>query len=330
MTKWNIPETYKKGVIPESRELKNNIAVFTYREGERLVYYEEIPRCLGDMEEVQKYLCELDYEIITQVASSKYLTSLQIFQYMCMQGFRCNRPIINRHLHKLVKYQLLQEVELLTRDNEKGIRVYSLAFLGNQIAYKQGVCFHRGNKYISPKRKRLIGLREEAADIKKVLLANQILINLLKSKVQMKRFGIRETTRIINDNSYESGKIFRATLTVRLDEKRIFAYEVVRRNKDGLETVANKVTRFWKLVNNPEYIEANEFADKEHPRLIIAEEDFEHNKQIFYYLKDLGEYRDNEKHTIFFTEDLLNLQGNRKSLYTITADGKQVWYELPQ
>lgn len=327
-TKWNKPETYYKGFLNEEKDIVKYNPVFAYCEKESVIRYDKKTIFSTNDEGIRKDLYEIDDEIICQVAASKYLTSLQIYEYISMAGMWCNRPTICRHLHKLVKRQLLQEVELLSKDKEKGVRVYTLGFWGNQIAYQCGVCLHCGIKYISPKRKREMRLEDSATDIKKVLVANQICLGLLKSHVMMKRFGIRETTRINTDDSYESGKILRAGLTVRLDENNILAYEVVRRNPEAFGTLGNKVTRYWKIVSDSNYIDSNDFGDRAHPQLIICGEDFEHNKEIFNYIKGLENYQ--EDVTILFTEDLLNLNGERKSIYEITDDEKQIWYELPE
>ena len=79
---------------------------------------------------------------------------------------------------------------------EHGLKYYELDYFGYQLALEQGVNFHMGNRYVSFSKRREKGMPDDTAcDVKRILVGNQIILNLLMSNTQMQRFGIMETMR---------------------------------------------------------------------------------------------------------------------------------------
>lgn len=69
-------------------------------------------------------------------------------------------------------------------------------------------------------------------DVKRILVGNQIALNLLMSNTQMQRFGIMETM-CANDLELSRGScMIRTAAYVQIDEESVLAYEVVRGTPD--------------------------------------------------------------------------------------------------
>ena len=79
---------------------------------------------------------------------------------------------------------------------EHGLKYYELDYFGHTFAVESGVVFHMGNRYVSYSRRKEKGIvGDTPCDVKRILVGNQIVLNLLMSNTQMQRFGIMETMR---------------------------------------------------------------------------------------------------------------------------------------
>lgn len=95
------------------------------------------------VDELRELLDSVDYAIVEQVACSKYLNSLQIFEYITLRGYDVDRPKLRKRILKLMKYRVIQENEMVSAGAEHGLKYYELDYFGYQLALEQGVNFHK-------------------------------------------------------------------------------------------------------------------------------------------------------------------------------------------
>ncbi|MGN8857212.1 hypothetical protein ACTNCB_10840 [Catenibacterium mitsuokai] len=318
-TKLNDPNTYSR-ITPELEEMP--IPAHTIF---NIVENEEIKRSYVQsrtttLQELRILLDEEDITIVETIAASKYLTSLQIFEYITLRGLDVKREKLRKHLLKLMKYRVIQESMLLQPGCVKGIMYYELNYLGFLLS-KNGIDFHKGIQFTG------ISKSDDPSHIKRILVGNQIILNLLMSNTVMERFGVMETMRPIVEGSVENNLI-RTAVYVRIDEDSVLAYDVVRDTEEGYLKILDKVNRYYQLIHNQDYLISNFHHDIVYPQLIICGESYEHNVKILNLLKDSNVYNDEDP--ILFTEDLLNLRRSPVSIYELGEDNKQIWYSLPQ
>lgn len=318
-TKLNDPNTYSR-ITPELEEMP--IPAHTIF---NVVENEEIKRSYVQsrtttLQELRILLDEEDITIVETIAASKYLTSLQIFEYITLRGLDVKREKLRKHLLKLMKYRVIQESMLLQPGCVKGIMYYELNYLGFLLS-KNGIDFHKGIQFTG------ISKSDDPSHIKRILVGNQIILNLLMSNTVMERFGVMETMRPIIEGSVENNLI-RTAVYVRIDEDSVLAYDVVRDTEEGYLKILDKVNRYYQLIHNQDYLISNFHHDIVYPQLIICGELYEHNVKILNLLKDSNVYNDEDP--ILFTEDLLNLRRSPVSIYELGEDNKQIWYSLPQ
>lgn len=330
--KWNNPETYyKNSSYVSSYEEKNNLT-FGYQERERVRRNKFVLAQDMTLEMVMENLSETEIEIICRVSASKYLLTQQVLEYMSLAGVETqdDKRKMCVHLRKLCALNVLQERELFINRDNKGLKVYCLSFWGQTIAYNLGVNINRGLQYNSSKYKRIMCIPEDTSeDIKRIIVANQIMLSLLKNgRIHMKHFGFMMSTYIQDEAVYETAAIMRNALLVHIDAENILAYEIVRKNTESLSKLAEKVQRYYKIIES-DYPANNGRGDKAVPQLIICAESLEHSREIDSYLRQQSFY--NEEHTILYTEDSLNRKETIEcSIYELLEDGSQVWYRLPK
>lgn len=197
------------------------------------------------------------------------------------------------------------------------------------VAMESGVVFHMGNRYISFSKRKEKGMPDDTpCDVKRILVGNQIILNLLMSNTQMQRFGIMETMRASHLELAGESCMIRTAANVRIDEESVLAYEVVRDTPDSYEKLMSKVERYYDLVNNEEYLASNYHGDAAYPQMIICGESLEHNIKIAEYLRENNMWR--EEDPVLFTEDLLNMKRSLVSIYALAEDNTQNWYALPE
>lgn len=325
-SKFNDPKMYRNR-FNETRELSaTSEAVFALKKDEKIVHTFSGINCTP-VEELRNLIDKTDIAIIEEVARSKFLTSLQIFEYVKLRGIDVKRPRLRKRILKLMKMRVLQENEMVLPDTTRGVKYYELDIKGYQLAKEQGVTFNMGNRYLSFSRKKELGIQDEPHDVKRILVGNQIVLGLLLSNAKMERFGIMETMRVEAQAQELNGCIIRTAATVKIDSESVLAYEVVRDCPDAYIKLADKVQRYYKMLQNRSYLIGNHHGDTSYPQLVICGESLEHNLKIAKYLQteELWSTED----TILFTEDLLNMQDSLKSIYEIKENQEICWYRLP-
>lgn len=307
------------------KEIPSN-AVFAVKEGEEIqatrMPYEATP-----VESILYMLDDIDMAMVEEIGRSKYLTSLQIYQYVLLRGFSVKRPGIRNRLKKLMKFRVIREYEMKMPEGVNGLRFYELEHKGFKLARQRGVIFHMGNRYLSYGKKMEMGVTETPEDVKRILAGNMIVLGLLMGRAKMEAFGIMETLRPLGDMPVADGCIIRTAANVKLDEDSILLYEVVRSTTDALEKLADKIQRYYGILKNQDYLNGNHHGYTAFPQLVICGESLEHNRKIDAYLRKMGLW--SEEDSILYTEDLLSIGGSLKSLYELKEDGAQLWYSIP-
>lgn len=325
-TIFNIPETYAKRVDMEIGTTMPQNAVFAVKEGEFIVPT-IMPSEYTPVEELERMFDDVDMAVIEEVARSKYLNSLQIYELLSLRGFLIQRDRLTKRLNKLKKYRVIRENTIKLPETEHGLRYYELELKGYVIAKNRGCIFHKGNRYISYMKRVELGLVDLPSDVKRVLCGNQIVIHMLINNIKMQRFGILETYCAKNEEGLVTDcSILRTAANIKIDANSILAYEVVRDNPEGYEKLADKIDRYYTLLHNENYLLSNHHDDREFPQLVICGQSFDHNKRIVDFLKKKGLWSDED--TILFTEDLLNIRDSARSIYEIKGN-ERVWYRLP-
>lgn len=318
-TKLNDPNTYSR-ITPELEEMPIPAhTIFNVAENEK-IKRSYVQSRTTTLQELRILLDEEDITIVETIAASKYLTSLQIFEYITLRGLDVKREKLRKHLLKLMKYRVIQESMLLQPGCVKGIMYYELNYLGFLLT-KNGIDFHKGIQFTG------ISQSDDPCRIKRILVGNQIILNLLMSDIVMERFGVMETMRPIIEGSV-GNILIRTPVYVRIDQDSVLVYDVVRDTEEGYLKILDKVNRYYQLIHNKDYLISNFHHDIVYPQLIICGESYEHNVKILNLLKDSNVYNDEDP--ILFTEDLLNLRRSPVSIYELGEDNKQIWYSLPQ
>ncbi len=318
-TKLNDPNTYSR-ITPELEEMPIPAhTIFNVAENEE-IKRSYVQSRTTTLQELRILLDEEDIIIVETIAASKYLTSLQIFEYITLRGLDVKRENLRKHLLKLMKYRVIQESMLLQPGCVKGIMYYELNYLGFLLS-KNGIDFHKGIQFTG------ISKSDDPCRIKRILVGNQIILNLLMSNIVMERFGVMETMRPIVEGSV-GNILIRTPVYVRIDQNSVLAYDVVRDKEEGYLKILDKVNRYYELLHNQDYLNSNFHGDQVYPQLIICGESYAHNVKIRKLLKESNLYNDEDP--ILFTEDLLNLRRSPVSIYELGEDNKQIWYSLPQ
>ena len=192
-TKLNDPNTYSR-ITPELEEMPIPAhTIFNVAENEE-IKRSYVQSRTTTLQELRILLDEEDITIVETIAASKYLTSLQIFEYITLRGLDVKREKLRKHLLKLMKYRVIQESMLLQPGCVKGIMYYELNYLGFLLS-KNGIDFHKGIQFTG------ISKSDDPSHIKRILVGNQIILNLLMSNTVMERFGVMETMRPIIEGS---------------------------------------------------------------------------------------------------------------------------------
>ena len=327
-TKWNDSKNYRRMTIELAEFAVPENPIFAARDDEH-IEHSFVQYYMTDMDELHELLDSTDIAIVEAIAVSKYLNSLQIFEYITLRGFDVARPRLRKRMLKLMKYRVIQENEMVSAGAEHGRKYYELDYFGYMLAMESGVIFHMGNRYVSYSKRKEKGMPDDTpCDVKRILVGNQIILNLLMSNTQMQRFGVMETIRATNLEQAGKSCMIRTAAYVRIDEDSVLADEVVRDTPDSYEKLMCKIERYYNLVHNESYLASNYHGDSAYPQLIICGESREHNIKIAEYLRENGMWR--EEDPVLFTEDLLNMKRSLVSIYALAEDNSQNWYTLPE
>lgn len=304
-----------------------DIPVYASREGEE-VFMTVLPYNGVPVEDVEESFDAVDFAVVEELGRSKYLSSLQIYQFAGLRGLTIQRQGIRNRLNKMMKLRVIREYELKTPEAERGLKVYDLDYKGFQIARHRGVIFHKGNRYLSNTKKQELDAFDTPEDIKRILVGNMISLASLMNGVDFSRFGIMETMRPSQELPITDGCIIRTATNIQLDEESILLYEVVRSTPHAMRKLADKVNRYYTLINDSRYRENNYYGHETVPQLIICGESYEHCVKIDQYLRS----RDliSETDSLLYTEDLFYVQQTLQTLYELDEAGNRIWYSLPE
>lgn len=304
-----------------------DIPVYAAREGED-VFMTVLPFNGVPAEKIEESFDAVDFAVVEELGRSKFLSSLQIYQFVRLRGFKVQRQGIRNRLNKMMKLRVIREYELKTPEAERGLKAYDLDYKGFRIARHRGVLFHKGNRYLSNTKKQELDAFDTAEDIKRILVGNMIALSGLMNGVACERFGIMETMRPVQELPITDGCIIRAAANIQLDEESILLYEVVRSTPHAMRKLADKVNRYYTLINNSRYRENNYYGHEAVPQLIICGENYEHCVKIDRYLRSRGLI--NETDDLLYTEDLFYVRQTLQNLYELDEAGNRTWYSLPE
>lgn len=304
-----------------------DIPVYAAREGED-VFMTVLPFNGVPAEKIEESFDAVDFAVVEELGRSKFLSSLQIYQFVRLRGFKVQRQGICNRLNKMMKLRVIREYELKTPEAERGLKAYDLDYKGFRIARHRGVLFHKGNRYLSNTKKQELDAFDTAEDIKRILVGNMIALSGLMNGIACERFGIMETMRPVQELPITDGCIIRAAANIQLDEESILLYEVVRSTPHAMRKLADKVNRYYTLINNSRYRENNYYGHEAVPQLIICGENYEHCVKIDQYLRSRGLI--NETDDLLYTEDLFYVRQTLQNLYELDEAGNRTWYSLPE
>lgn len=281
------------------------------------------------VEKITALFDDVDYAIVEEIGRSKYLSSLQIYQYVNLRGFSVSREIIRKRLNKMMRHKLIREYAIRKEGTVHNLKLYDLDYKGFFIARNRGVIFHKGNQYLSYRKKQVTNQFDTPEDVKRILVGNMIVLGHLMNGVSMERFGLMETIRPTRYQDNVEGSIIRTAANVTLDRESILLYEVVRSTPESLERLEDKVARYYHLIHDERYLNADLYGSQERtiPQLVLCGESYEHCVRIEQHLRSKGLIC--EEDTLLYTEDLLHLQRTTQTLYALDAEGRRSWYCLP-
>lgn len=286
-----------------------------------------VPFCHTPVEQILSMLDRTDIAIVEEVARSKYLASIQIYQYLSLRGISIQRTALRKRIKKLMKYHILRAYEITRQGAETGLRYYELGGIGFLIARQQGVAFHKGNRFLKEQTKLNQGIVEDPVKVKRVLAANMVILSLLRNGAAIDGFAFNETVRPEQDSPICDDSILRTQGMFWIGEDSVFLVEAVRSTPNGMRKIADKVRRYYALVNSEAYLKHNAHGHSALPQLILCAESLEHARKIDGYLRSRGLWSDTD--TILYTHDLLYMKDTLRTFYELTGDGTQVWYSLP-
>ncbi len=330
-TKWNKADSYSVSHV-EQGSIPSKVA-FRFIPNERFKEDRRFQVATKDSIECLK-MSPLEEELVARVALSKYLTVRQMIEFIQLQGFAQEESVVRDALFQLETKRVLTRYKMYAPKERDTLIFYGLNFWGMMKARRDlGISFHKGNMWYSKHEREVRGIPEDTdTDVKRILAGNQIILGALKSNVVMERFGVMETFRPMytdpQEEKQEKVVLFRPTVNVKINESSILAYEVVRDYPSSYRELTAKIERYYKLLEHKQYLKSNYHGYTEVPQIVFCGQSLEHNRKIKKYLQERG-FWNPELITILFTEDLLNIQNTKKSIYEIDEDEKLVWYELP-
>ena len=269
---WNDPKNYSRMTSELAELVIPRTPIFAARDDEH-IEHSSVRHCMTDLDELHNLLDDTDTAMIESIAIGKYLNSLQIYEYITLKGFDVTRQRLWRRILKLMKYRVIQMNEMVSATAENGLRYFELDYWGYTLALERGVVFHMGNRYVPYSKRIEKGIPDDTpCDVKRILVGNQIVLNLLMSNTQMQRFGIMETLRANDLEKAGKSCLIRTSANVKINEESVLIYDVVRDTPNSYEKLLNKIERYYNLVNNAEYLVSNYHGDTTYPQMIICGE----------------------------------------------------------
>lgn len=278
--KWNMADTYQNGFVDSRMALLSEALSYPYVHCEKVM--DARPHFTTSNEQILECIDETDRELVCRVAASKYLTAHQTWQYARLSGQAMDEEEVSIRMSGLAEKMVLRSLCLVLPDDVKGIMVYCLDFWGNQVAYNGGVYLHTGIKYISEKTRQEKGYKiDSPEDVKKVIVGNRILLDLLMRGRLVESFGFLETTSVQSGLPEDKSAIIRTTLSAKCLTGERLLVEVARNNPQSMKGLVDKLFRYEKIVSSGRYVAHNQNGDAKVPRLVVCGESKIHNERIF-------------------------------------------------
>lgn len=302
-----------------------NKSMFCYVEKEFFKEDRRYGESINNSEECLN-LNELEKEILGLVALRKYLTIPQILDLERQYRSYFDEAMLNEVLFGLEKRRVLTRYKLISSHVLDGIIFYGLNFWGSVKARQEmGLKLHKGICWYPKKDRQMRGIpKETPADVKRILMGNQILVELKKLGVPMKREGVMETFRTLGK---EDPVLFRSTVNVEINADSILAFDVVRTYSTSYMEAVAKMERYYRLLKDKEYLAHNYHHHKEFPQVIFVVEDENHAKNLKRYMQERGVWNLDDV-TVLFTEDALVMGNVMQSIYELDDRNEKIWYRL--
>lgn len=327
-TKLNIPETYAGNIKGNSLILPN---IFHSVEGE-VATLEKRFLLKESIENILDKLDEIDHEIIWRITYSRCITPEQLLMFFRMQKIDVDMYQLNLRLDFLNHNRVIWRGNI-SQPNNTRITFLELDVVGNKFIEESGMVLHNGIQYksrVENTGKEISLMHEKVVEIKRYLMANQILVALLREKAVIERFSFQEILRGIRENDWtDHNDAFRSNLKVDIDKESILSYWVVRDKDDNLPELQRKVERYYNMLSNTYYLVDNLHRDCSYPQVIICGENEAHNAKIHHFLKDKGLIQGNVQ--LLYTEDkfYFSNENSTEALYEFDENNIKTWYEIP-
>lgn len=325
-SRWNIPETYSCNEENTVSSKSYPYVPFETASFENPEYYftddqinEKINNGTYDL---------LAVEITCRIATSKFLSEEQVYDYMTIQGIVHTREEVAARLELLLFGGFIRKV-VCAVGSRVTLEAYTLGFRGSLLGRAAEVPFHKALFYVSPKKKMEMGMQalESPEEIRRILQGNQLLINWLRAGVKLQRFGFLECLRMPEGGS-NNDLILRTTVAVRLDARNNLLVEVCRRRSEWQSSLINKISRFNRLVSHPDFLNTNSIDAEEIPQLLICCEDKAHARDTYETLDAANIFTMFPQFSPLFTHDQMTAT-DPTSVFSYDEDGSISFYSLP-
>lgn len=271
---------------------------FTYLGEKEICLYQDegntpYPAVINNI--VNNEITAFDKKIISLVATYTFINIKQLNECLKLMEIGYTDSVLKGSIEKLRKNNIIRSFRFWVDEHNFGkYYVYSLNKNGSDIAKVLGIphTYTAMQPALNP------------PDIRKVLVANQIMLAYIKSglKIDWLKRG-----QVITAKD-EKSAIVRPSMAVSVDGDNIFI-EIVRKGDFWKQYLTDKLTRYKSVFDN---WENNSWSLTEQPVLVLCGEDEEHNRQISQLTAELGM-------EVYFTHDLLNCGANfYHSLYQLT------------
>lgn len=261
---------------------------------------------------------------IEEIARSKFLTSFQIFQFLNLRGYSVSHTALKEILYKLVELKVLQEYTLSNSDDSLTC-CYCLDRKGCTIAQLCGILFHSGNRFTDLASRKDLCYAYAPRDIKRTLLGNQIIINLLLGNCKMQEFGMLKAFAPVIFQGDDELSIYYCASYITVSSDSVLVFDVIRDDDKSLFSMLNRLKQYYNILHTDEYLNYQDV--NAYPQLILCGENLDCNMKFARLMKASDLWR--EEDPVLFTEDSLLYQTPLQAFYTLD-DSKQTWYELPE
>lgn len=304
------------------KQVKTKVSPFAVRENEIKVYdgkegYASINQVVFKMD--MGYISEQHIMALAVVNEYGFVTSRQVTQVLESRGKLADIEVDRRQdrvakwLEDLTKSKVLARYAFQSESGKSSYRVYALEKIATYILKERNIVTNwQPTDNTKP-----------AYALKRKLAGNQIVIAYM---TKVENFMEAAPSVLLVSKKYNVK--FRPTGgMVKLkdsDKEKIFIFEVVRRNEDWANMLAEKLQLYADFYEN---FQKNDCGFTEPPQLVFIGEDVAHNAEIFRIAKRINFYLKDEE--MYFTTDLSQLEDDlQKSITVFELDMENKKYKL--